>query len=71
MALVLAAILYLAVLHRGKQQAPTTFKEGLASVRCFLELGYRPLTQRATPGVCRGCMLGSGGQDVCASCVMG
>lgn len=54
MALVLVASLYLAVLHRRKQQTPTTIKEGLDSVRCFLELGYRPMTQRATLGVCRG-----------------
>ena len=64
MALVLVASLYLAVLHRGKQQTPTTIKEGLASVRCFLELGYRPLTQRGALGVCRGLharLRGSGG----------
>ncbi len=54
MALVLVASLYLAVQHRGKQQTPTTIKEGLASVRCFLELGYRPVTLRGTLGVCRG-----------------
>ena len=54
MALVLVASLYLAVLHRGKQQTPTTIKEGLASVRWFLGLGRRPVTQRGALGVCRG-----------------
>ncbi len=54
MALVLVASLYLAVLHRGKQQTPTTVKEGLASVRWFLGLGRRPVTQRGALGVCRG-----------------
>ena len=54
MALVLVASLYLAVLHRAKQQTPTTIKEGLASVRWFLGLGCRPLTQTGALGVCRG-----------------
>jgi len=64
MALVLVASLYLAILHRGKQQTPSTFKEGLASVRSFLELGYRPVTQKGTLGMCRGLharLKGSGG----------
>ena len=54
MALVLVASLYLAILQRGKQQTPTTIKEGLDSVRRFLELGYKPVTQRGALGVCRG-----------------
>ena len=51
---VLVASLYLAVLHRAKQQTPTTIKEGLASVRWFLGLGCRPLIQTGALGVCRG-----------------
>lgn len=54
MALVLVASLYLAVLHRLKQQTPATVKEGLASVRWFLGLGRRPVKQRSTLGVCWG-----------------